>query len=89
MKNFDGIEKRRPTWGKREWLNFARLQTQDLRAALRRSDDAKETIERLRAALEEIAKQKLSSQLIPGDADFEIGYDCCVKTARKALNPDD
>lgn len=43
----------------------------------------------LRAALEEIAKQKLSSQLIPGDADFETGYDCCVKTARKALNPDD
>ncbi len=44
-------------------------------------------VKHLRAALEEIAKQKLSSQLIPGDGDFECGYDCCVKTAREALKP--
>ena len=41
--------------------------------------------ERYRKALEEIAKQKLSCQLIPGDVDFEGGYDCCVKRARGAL----
>jgi len=43
--------------------------------------------QRLEAALEEIANQKLSCQLIPGDVDFEGGYDCCVKRARKALEP--
>lgn len=42
--------------------------------------------ERLRTALAEIAGQKLVAEMErPHDADFEVGYDTCVSTARAAL----
>lgn len=45
-----------------------------------------EEIARLRTALAEIAGQKLVAEMErPHDADFEVGYDTCVSTARAAL----
>lgn len=51
---------------------------------------AKESEQRLRAALEEIAKQPLWSEMDKEDqegSDFEGGYDMCIETARTALAP--
>jgi len=42
VSSFDGLEKRRPNWRKREWISFAQLQTEDL-------DKAKVEIESLTA----------------------------------------
>lgn len=47
-------------------------------------------LRRLRAALAEIAKQKLRAEMdeepIEGiNADWEHGYECCVRRAREAL----
>src|SRR3972149_5608374 len=49
-------------------------------------------IERLREALAEIAKQQLRDEMpsdpIEGiDADWENGYECCVRRARSASMP--
>lgn len=51
-------------------------------------DDARTTIATLRKALECIASQKLKDELPFEEflgADFEDGYDCCIKEARAAL----
>ena len=82
MKNFDGIEKRRPNWGKREWLNFARLQTQDL-------DNAKETIELLNGTLDKVHRYAVH-QWSEGKMDGWLKImQLADPDSRKALNPDD
>lgn len=54
-----------------------------------RAEAAERDNARLREALEEIARQKLTDELeTEADveyADFEEGYDCCIRRARAAL----
>jgi len=96
MSNFNDIEKRRPNWGKREWLNFARLQTQDLdnaKAEIKGLDadiisfeeemtEQDQLIERLTAGLKAIAGHNLPEPELDWAQEM-------VDIARKALNPYD
>lgn len=57
MSDFADIEKRRPNWGKREWLGFAELQTKSL-------DNATSEIARLTDALEQAQQECMDWQLL-------------------------
>ena len=63
-ERFDDIEKRRPNWGKQQWLKFAKLQAADLK-------DATNTIERLKARCETNRKIITSQRIAYGQLESE------------------